>query len=170
MTSDGPVKGFILREHFPEGWKLVEASPPPSSLDNEEGMARWIVKPGENRSSVVYRIQVADDAEIGQTASFSGEVTLNPKGRSVTVPVEGVDQVQIDRVQWADLNGDGIIDDSEMLEASDTVDAMKGVHMDWDKLEEIWDAGGYRWSAEREKFIPQRPSPEPALTEEKKNS
>jgi hypothetical protein len=31
--------------------------------------------------------------------------------------------------QWADLNGDNVIDDSEMLQASDTVDRMKDIHL-----------------------------------------
>src|SRR5512145_1988670 len=43
LEAGSEMKGFILREHFPPGWKLIEASPPPSSLDNEEGTARWIV-------------------------------------------------------------------------------------------------------------------------------
>ena len=31
LAADTSVKGFILRETFPLGWQLVEASPPPSS-------------------------------------------------------------------------------------------------------------------------------------------
>jgi hypothetical protein len=49
-----------------------------------------------------------------------------------------------------------------MLEASDTVDEMKGVHMDWDALEAIWDAGGYQWDEGERVFVPHKP---PAVEE-----
>ena len=49
-----------------------------------------------------------------------------------------------------------------MLQASDTVDEMKGVHMDWKLLENIWDAGGYRWNAGHERFVPEK-KPNPAF-------
>lgn len=155
----GPeLKGFILREHFPSGWQLIEANPPPSSLDNEEGTARWIVKPDETQRLVTYLIKVAEKARIGENASFSGEVVANPNGRSEPMPVNGTTQLSVAPFIWADLNGDQVVDDAEMLMASDTIDEMKGVHLDWNQLEKIWDAGGYRWEEERQHFMPYRPS------------
>ena len=71
------MKGFILREHFPPGWKLIEANPPPSSLDNEEGTARWIVKPGENRTMIAYLVRVGAASAIGTEGVFNGEVRNN---------------------------------------------------------------------------------------------
>jgi len=160
IETHNAVKGYILRESFPAGWQLVEAAPPPTSLNNEQGVARWIVKPGDDRTRVVYRLRVADAADISESsADFSGEIIVNPNGRNLSVALEGDGTVQVARIQWADLDGDGVVDDGEMLEASDTVDEMKGVHMDWDALEAIWDAGGYTWDEERRTFIPQKPSP-----------
>jgi len=162
LEAGAEMKGFILREHFPPGWKLIEASPPPSSLDNVEGTARWIVKPGEERRLIAYLVQVDSDAALGQEGTFNGEAIANPNGRNSPSPVTGATQLRIARFQWADLNGDNVIDDSEMLQASDTVDRMKDIHLNWRQLEEIWDSGGYRWDERREKFIPSRdPHPSP---------
>lgn len=161
LTADTTAKGFILREHFPKGWQLIEASPPPSSLDNEEGVARWMIKPGEVRPHVVYRLRVAPEVVVGTRAEFGGEIVVSPKdgpkGRSAQMPTEGAAEIRVAPILWADLNGDGVIDDAEMLEASDTLDEMKGVHMDWNILEEIWDAGGYRWVSEKSIFVPEKP-------------
>lgn len=157
LEAGAEMKGFILREHFPPGWKLIEASPPPSSLDNEEGTARWIVKPGEDRRLIAYLVRVDSAAALGKEGIFNGEAIANPNGRNTPSPVAGATQLRIAPFQWADLNGDNIIDDAEMLQASDTVDSMKGVHLNWRQLEEIWDAGGYRWDEEKEQFVPQKP-------------
>jgi len=164
LQTDPGLKGFILREHFPAGWKLIEASPPPSSLDNEKGTARWIVKPGEEERDVAYLVQVDKQATMGSTASMEGEVVLGPEGRSEPVPVGGSTQLTVAPYHWADLNGDGQIDDGEMLQASDIFDIMKGVHLDWNQLERIWDSGSYRWDIEKSRFIPVK-SPTPASTE-----
>jgi transcriptional regulator with XRE-family HTH domain len=162
LEAGAEMKGFILREHFPPGWKLIEASPPASSLDNEEGTARWIVKPGEDRTRIVYLVKVDASAVLGTEVSFNGEAIANPNGRNIPSAVAGASKMFIASFHWADQNGDNVIDDAEMLQASDTVDQMKGVHLDWKQLEEIWDAGGYRWDGKHEQFVPQKllhPSP-----------
>jgi len=156
LEAGAEMKGFILREHFPPGWKLIEANPPPSSLDNEEGTARWIVKPGENRTMIAYLVRVGAASAIGTEGVFNGEVIANPNGRNAPSAVAGASKLPIGSFHWADQNGDKVIDDAEMLQASDTVDKMKGVHLDWKQLEEIWDAGGYRWDEKREQFVPQK--------------
>lgn len=158
-------KGFILREHFPPGWKLIEAVPPASSLDNESGMARWILKPDENLRRVSYLIRVDPKAVIGKMGEFSGEIIANPDGGSVPASVNGTSRTKIAGFLWADQNGDQIIDDAEMLQASDTLEQMRGIHLDWAALEEIWDAGSYSWDPQKERFMPIRNSdlatPEP---------
>jgi transcriptional regulator with XRE-family HTH domain len=161
LETEAETKGFILRERFPPGWKLIEAIPPASSLDNEEGTARWIIKPGEDRKVVSYLLKVAPGAEIGGEGAFAGEIVANPDGQSVPVSLSGDDRILVGPYQWADQNGDNIIDDGEMLQASDNVDEMKGVHIDWKLLENIWDAGGYRWDARHERFVPEKPSSGP---------
>lgn len=154
LETEGESKGFILREHFPSGWKLIEANPPASSLDNEKGIARWIIRAGDNRRHFVYLIRVAGSAEIGTQADFSGEIVANADERQSPVPVGGSVSIKVEPFQWADLNGDRTIDDSEILRAYDMVEDMTGVHLDWEIVDNIWDAGSYRWDEKTKKFIP----------------
>lgn len=154
LETDEAAQGFILRERFPKGWKLIEANPPASSLDNVEGMARWIVKSGEERRQIVYLLKVAPNSGQGREAAFSGEVVARNSGRNKPIAVRGLGELEVSTVHWADLNGDHVIDDSELLQASDRVDEMQGVHINWDHLQDIWDAGAYLWDSEEQKFIP----------------
>lgn len=147
-------KGFILREHFPPGWQLIEAVPPASSLDNESGMARWILKPGEGLKRVSYLLRVDPAATVGKLGEFSGEIIANPDRGSPPAIVAGSSQAKIASFLWADQNGDHVVDDAEMLQASDTLEQMRGIHLDWAALEEIWDAGSYTWDPKKERFLP----------------
>jgi len=158
LETDDETNGFILREHFPVGWKLIEANPPASSLNNEEGTARWIIKPGDERRRVVYLVRVAGNAPMDGSGIFSGEIIANPSGGNAPTPVQGDSRVKLGPFLWADQNGDQRVDDSEMLSASDTFDEMQGVHLDWDQLEDIWDAEGYRWIPAKKTFVPEHPS------------
>lgn len=162
LNVEGETKGYIVREHFPPGWKLIEASPPPSSLDNEEGTVRWIVKPGERRALIAYLLRVDLRAGIGEKGRFGGEVVANADGHDSLATITGDAETSLAPYLWADLNGDGSISDGEMLEASDTVEDMSGVHLDWKQLEVIWDAGSYFWDKEKKLFAPlKEPHPSP---------
>lgn len=160
QVSGDAMRGFILREHFPPGWKLIEASPPASSLDNEEGTARWIVKPEEARQTISYLVRVAPGAALGTDGTFRGEIVASSNGRHAPATVGGASSVRVSPHLWADLNGDNVVDDGEMLQASETFDEMKGVHLDWKLLETIWDAGEYRWQSDQLRFAPSK-SPHP---------
>lgn len=145
-------RGFILREHFPVGWKLIEANPPASSLDNINGTARWIIKPGEGKMRIVYLVRVGDDADLDTTVRFSGEVVLKGEGDDGEALVGGDGVVSVRPVLWPDEDANGIVDDAEILAASDVYEDMKGVHLNWDFLEKVWDAGGYRWIPKKHSF------------------
>lgn len=159
LEAEAEMKGVILREHFPRGWKLIEANPPASSLDNVEGVARWIIKPNEGSRPISYLLKVGETAELGSTGEFAGEVVAKSSGRTPPAPVFGEVQIMVAPYLWADLNGDNLVDDGEMLQASDRVDEMKGVHINWDLLESIWDAGSYKWDVRKQGFVPVRPAP-----------
>lgn len=156
LSSPPPAGGFILREYFPKGWKLVQSSPPASSLDNVNGVVRWIIKAGDSRQRVVYMLQADPGAKADAAGLFRGEIIVSSSDGQLTIPVAGESSVKIAPVLWADGNGDFVIDDAEMLQASYTVDEMQGVHIDWGKLEKLWDAGKYRWDAEKGDFFPVR--------------
>jgi len=159
LHSSGDLKGVILREHFPKGWTLLQASPPPSSLDNVEGTVRWILKPDERPAVISYLLQVPAGLEADRIFSFEGEASVNPRGSGETLALTGADRLKIGLFHWADDNGDGVIDDGETLAAANSVDEMEELHLDWEVIEKIWDAGHYRWDATLKKFIPVRPPP-----------
>jgi transcriptional regulator with XRE-family HTH domain len=164
MTQRADVGGFILREYLPKGWKLVQSNPPASSLDNDNGVVRWIVKAGDSRERIVYLVQVERSARTGSDGVFQGEVVAGPSDSQAAVPVQGDGRVAVAPVLWADLNADGSIDDGEMLQASYTVDEMAGVHIDWLELERLWNAGGYRWDEATARFVPFKPLIPPPLS------
>ncbi len=165
LSSDKPLKGMILREEFPRGWKLLEADPPASSLDNLEGMARWIFRSPEQSLVVSYMLEVAGEAQVGSLVKFSGQLIANPDGRRFEVPLEDSGEIQVQPIHWADTNGNQIIDDLEILEVSDLIDASGRLHLGWEQIEKLWDAGGYEWNAKQKSFVPVRPVPEVVLPE-----
>lgn len=159
LTQRAEGSGFILREYFPKGWKLLQASPPASSLDNINGVARWIIKAGDQRDRIVYLVQVERSVKGGEQGQFQGEVIAGVEGSQAAVAVQGEDRVKVAGVHWADTDGNGRIDDAEMLQASYTVAEMEGVLIDWNELERLWDAGSYEWDLKKEKFVPVRKLP-----------
>lgn len=148
------VDGLVLRENFPAGWQLVEGAPPPSSLDNIDGTARWIIQQIEPEMRISYLLRVGPKPAAGQ-ALFGGEIVASQQGSNQTFVVAGTDQLEVAPFHWADHNGDLVIDDSEALEASVASVEMKQTHLDWNTVERIWDAGSYRFDSEKGTFLPQ---------------
>lgn len=159
LTHRAKSGGIILREYFPKGWNIVQANPPTSSLDNVNGVARWIIKAGDDRDRVVYLVQVDSAARLNSEVVFQGEVVASSKGNQSAVPVLGESKIAVAPVHWVDADGDGRIDDGEMLEGSFTIEDMAGVHIDWHDLESLWDAGSYTWDQGKGKFLPEPTSP-----------
>ncbi len=153
IDISGSVDGMVLREQFPKGFKLIEADPIPSSLDNVEGRARWILQSIKQPLLVSYLLQPDPKLEPGETLLFQGELIVNSNGKNSNAAVQGETTIPVDVYHWADANRDLVIDDGEALDASVTSIAMKNVHVDWDLVEEIWDAGSYRFEANMQKFV-----------------
>ncbi|MDT8442066.1 MAG: helix-turn-helix transcriptional regulator [Desulfuromonadales bacterium] len=154
LTRQPGNDGFILRENFPKGWKLLQASPPAASLDNVNGVARWIIKSAESLERIVYLVQVGTSAETAVEGAFLGEIVVGGGRSQSQLPIAGATDVAVAAIHWADDNGDGRIDDAEMLKASFVIADMAGVHIDWNRLERLWDAGRYQWDAGKGEFIP----------------
>lgn len=155
LTQRNQNSGLIVREYFPKGWKIVEAFPPASSLDNVNGIARWIIKAGGEDEKVVYLIQVDPEAKVNEEASFQGDIIASKGGNQTALPVQGETKTTVAPIHWADTDGNWRIDDGEMLEGSFTIEDMAGVHLSWDDLEKLWSAEGYHWDARKKKFLPQ---------------
>lgn len=154
VSTEKPLKGMILREEFPAGWKLVESEPAASGIDNEKGNARWIFRKPQTKLSVAYLLEVPKNASVGDTVSLQGELIANPDGQRTAVDVQSDRKMQIQPFHWADRNGNSIIEDLEILEVSDFAEETGKLHLNWDLIERLWDAGGYKWNAERSAFVP----------------
>lgn len=156
LKVDDATKRYIIREHFPPGWEVIEASPPASSIDNQDGMARWIVKQGEERSLIVYLVRVDPRSPVGMIARFHGEIVANLDEKSQPIVSAGETEMTVGPYVWSDLSGDSTVDDAEMLEASQAFEDLEGVHLEWKELEGLWDAGRYRFDSAGRRFIPTR--------------
>ena len=157
LAAGKPLKGMILKETFPPGWQLVEAQPVVSHLDRETGKARWIFRKPPLSSTVFYLLRVPDAMTSGDRLGFSGELIANPEGQRTATPVESVGTINVQPFHWADSNGDGSIDDLEILEVSDLTDEADSLHLGWDLIEKIWETGAYKWLPEQKKFVPIEP-------------
>jgi transcriptional regulator with XRE-family HTH domain len=156
LNVDDATKRYIIREHFPPGWEVIEASPPASSIDNQDGIARWIVKQGEKNSLIVYLIRVDARSPMGMIARFRGEIITNFDEKNQAIASVGETEMTVGPYNWSDLDGDNTIDDAEMLEASLAFEELEGVHLEWQELEHIWDAGHYRFDPARGRFIAEK--------------
>lgn len=156
LSSERLLKGMILREDFPVGWKLIASEPPASGLDNEQGSARWIFRKPQMKLKVAYLLEVPKSVKIGDYVQLQGELIANPDGQRTAIQVQSVGQLEVQPLHWADCNGDQIIEDLEILEVSEVLDETGRLHLDWDLIESLWDAGGYRWESETATFVPVR--------------
>lgn len=153
LNLSGSIDGMVLREDFPQGFKLIEAYPIPSSLDNVNGSVRWILPTIKEPLLVSYLLMPDPAIKPGETLMFKGDLIVNSNGENKTALVQGEVMIPVDIYHWADANRDMVIDDGEALDASVTSIAMKNVHVDWDLIEHIWDAGSYRLDSGEKKFI-----------------
>ncbi len=159
ISSEMKLKGLIVREEFPPGWNLVEADPPPASLDNLNGNVRWMIRDPAQLKKIVYILQPPVDIPFDTQVMLKGEVVANPDGQRFSLPVPGIGVLKIAPLHWADTNGNSMIDDLEILDVSDMVDASAQIHYDWDLIEEMWDAGGYRFDEKKMVFLPLKTNP-----------
>ena len=153
IDATGAIDGMVLRENFPRGFKLIEASPVPSSLDNVDGSARWILQAVTGPFLVSYLLQPDPTTVPGDSLDFRGDLIVHSKGQNNNSIVLGKTSIPFGNYHWADANKDLVIDDGEALDASVTSIAMKNVHLDWDLVETIWDAGSYKFDSGAQKFI-----------------
>lgn len=156
LNVDDATQRYIIREHFPPGWEVIEASPPASSIDNHDGIARWIVKQGEENSLIVYLVRVDVRSPMGMIARFRGEIITNFDQKNQAIASVGETEMTVGPYNWSDLDGDNTIDDAEMLEASLAFEELEGVHLQWQELEQIWDAGHYHFDQASGRFIAEK--------------
>jgi transcriptional regulator with XRE-family HTH domain len=151
--SGAGVRG-VVRETLPRGWSFIAASPQPDSVDPETGLIRWIVQLDEKPFEIYYLVKVPTGFPLNQMAAFDGELIAHaPTGRN-RCELIGANKLVVAKIHWADLNGDGLIDDDEMLDASYLSENMPNLPLDLDAVEELWIEEQYYWNDELLRFVP----------------
>jgi transcriptional regulator with XRE-family HTH domain len=143
--------GVIVREQLPEGWTLVGALPP-SSGPSAVGEVKWLVPGGKGVDTISYAVRIPAGWGKGRPAQFSGRIAVESEGLSRSVPIEGERSCAVGGYHWADENGDGRIDDAEIMQAYYLTEEMKGLLSDWKEIEAIWNVKGYRRDHETGRF------------------
>jgi transcriptional regulator with XRE-family HTH domain len=146
-------RGVIVREQLPAGWRLVKSSPATSAGQQPTGEVKWLITGDDGPVTISYTVQVAPDAP-ARPAPFTGSIVVHVSGMSRTGTVVGSSQVAVGEWHWADVNGDGRVDDNEIMPAYDRTEEMKGLGLDWKTIEAIWDGTGYRWDRTKKAIVP----------------
>jgi len=141
-------RGIIVREKLPPGWRMLKALPH-SSGEGVGGEAKWLIPAGSGQVTISYSVQVPTDAPLGSKALFTGEIKAGGEGDGRTTVVRGGNRVTVAPYHWADRNGDGRIDDSEIMPAYYLTDELKDFGLDWPTIEAIWGGKGYRWTPQK---------------------
>jgi transcriptional regulator with XRE-family HTH domain len=146
-------RGIIVREQLPAGWRLVKATPAPSAGQHEGDEVKWLIPGDDGPDTISYTVQVAPGAP-AQPADFSGSIVVHVGGMTRTGTVGGSGRVAVGGWHWADANGDGRIDDNEIMPAYDLTEEMKGLGLDWKTIEAVWNGAGYRWDKTKREIVP----------------
>jgi transcriptional regulator with XRE-family HTH domain len=145
--------GFIIRERFPPGWRLVASLPPPAAWQAAAEEVKWLIPGGSGPVTVSYTVQASPSSTLNSAAAFTGSMVSRAEGFSRTETIGGDRLVRVAGVHWADSNGDGRIDDDEIMPAYYLTEEMKGLGLDWKTIEAIWSARGYVWDRQKREFV-----------------
>jgi transcriptional regulator with XRE-family HTH domain len=145
--------GLIVKERLPDGWILVSSSPQIKSGKSPSGEIKWLIPSGTGDFRILYTVKVPSSAPLKSKAAFRGSMISHSDGLSQTEAIGGDQHLTVDGIHWADKNGDGRIDDDEIMPAYYLTEEMKGLGLDWNKIESIWNAGGYHWDRGKEDFL-----------------
>ncbi|WP_243370257.1 helix-turn-helix transcriptional regulator [Geotalea sp. SG265] len=149
---DNTRGGLIVKEKLPSGWRLVNATPPAASAKSPSEEVRWLIAGGSGAVKISYVVQVPTDAPLNSQAQLKGTILVHSGGSNRAAVIGGSGKVGIAPFHWADGNGDGRIDDSEIMPAYYVTEEMKGLGLDWATIEAIWSGRGYTWNRERNAF------------------
>lgn len=152
LSIDPAGKGYILKEQLPAGWRLVSARPPVPADREAAGTAKWLLPAAEGQQTVSYTVQVPPDQPLKGKVTFVGSVVTHSDAQARTDAVGGAGTIAVADRHWADRNGDGRIDDNEIMPAYYLCEEMKGLGLDWKTIESIWNGKGYRWDTASRTF------------------
>ena len=142
----GDNSGFILKEKLPDGLRMVSSLPANSATDPSGSGSKWLIPGGSASITVSYTAKVpAATAQQLKDVKLAGEIVLRAGGANRTEAVAGDSSIRIGGYHWADANGDGRIDDDEIMPAYYICEEMKGLGLEWKTIEAIWSGKGYRF-------------------------
>ena len=147
-------EGFIIRERLPAGWRFLTASPPVAPGEPRGGELKWLIPGGSGQVVVSYTALSPSSYPLNSMASFLGNIVVHSGGVSRSEATGGSHSITIAPFHWADANGDGRIDDNEIMPAYYLTEEMRGLGLDWKGIETIWSARGYRWETGTRRFEP----------------
>ena len=152
--SPSAAYSMIIRETVPLDCLVIKGLPSFANLDDKIGVLKWIGKTTAN-TSFSYLARTKQSVPMGKQLVFSGQATFKKEGDSVQIPILGDDTVSLQKLHWADSNGDYRIDDEEILAIYDQLEAMTelGAGDFQSDVEDIWAANGYRWDEDTGDFI-----------------
>lgn len=137
--------GFIVKERIPSGWRFVSSNPPVTGEVGEREV-KWLVPGGAEPVTISYTLLAPRDFPLGQQAEFGGEIVLADGKATRRGTIGGQSRLTVNGRHWADTNGDGRIDDNEIMPAYYLSEEMKGLGLDWKTIETIWSSSGYTWN------------------------
>ncbi|NOQ46918.1 MAG: helix-turn-helix domain-containing protein [Desulfobulbaceae bacterium] len=106
---------------------------------------RWIGKMEDGHAVFAYTVIPDKGLAEGDEIVLSGDI-VTQQGRKEGKKIIGPDRIRIAPYHWADVNGDYVISDNEILMAYETYSTPEESGMDFTFLEELWLAGGYSWN------------------------
>ncbi|NDY42959.1 helix-turn-helix transcriptional regulator [Dissulfurirhabdus thermomarina] len=143
---------LILRERLPAGCTLLRADPPPTSTAADGRELVWIFPANRPRLTFGYVARLAPGIPMGSRLAFSGRVNYRggmARGRHET---GGTAALEVRPLHWADLDGNHVIDDQEILTVYDVLAPATKLDIGLKEIEALWAASGYRWNEDRKEF------------------
>ncbi|HID97428.1 MAG TPA: XRE family transcriptional regulator [Thermodesulfobacteriaceae bacterium] len=150
-SGKGNPVSLILREYFPAGISIIEATPSFTRSNDTKGHIKWIGRTGRTATSFCYLARTAPETAVGTEFEFNGRVTAR-KGRSISHPVFGSSRLRIEPFHWADSDRDNRIDDEEILKVYDELGNIEKLALEIGTIEKIWSGNGYRWDRNTRSF------------------
>ena len=144
---------FLVKENIPSGCELLAAVPAFYARNRDNGQLKWLGQSGQGGEQFfAYRVMVGDGSQGADPLRFSGTITSKGDDGAAR-QISGDLSVPITDAHWADANGDGIIDDDEILTIYNSFDLLQELGVNIDEIQQIWASKGYRWDEEKKKYV-----------------
>jgi transcriptional regulator with XRE-family HTH domain len=138
---------LLIRETVPATVHITKTMP--QTPVQNGGSLKWIRKHGGEQQVTGYLAKA--QGKVGDMVSFSGNIAVR-QGKKREIVIKGDAALRLAPMHWADINGDLVICDDEVLEAYDKFGKIPEFAGELDQVEEIWMGSGYRWDEKMQKI------------------